>query len=159
MNDNSGIYLPSKDSSSSLGFEFHTFPSEITTSVKSNSTASNIPQEQYHYLITQFDLLNTSVRKLESSSSKTDCFMKQSVLLQRVCLVVIILLPFIVAASAACTVWWLSTDENLVSYAKGYLCILGISGVVDLIFVFATEKIRTSRLNEIEKRISKLEKQ
>lgn len=158
MNTGNGIFLPNRDTSSTADFSFHPLPSEIRTARNENSTTSNIPPEQYHYLLTQIDGLNARIKTLEKSAQTTSCFAKQSVILQRICIIVIFVLPFIVAAAAAGIVWLFSTDESLINFAKGYLGVLGFSGLLDFGFLVFFEKNRTAQLKDLDQRIEKLEK-
>lgn len=158
MNTGNGLYLPNSDASSTADFNFHPFPPDIKTARRENSTASEIPPDQYHYLISLIDGLNLKVSELEKSAQTTNCFSKQAVLLQRICIIVIFLLPIIVVAAASGVVWWLSTDETLVNCAKWYLGILGLAGVIDLVAIFLTEKFRSARIEDLERRVGNLEK-
>lgn len=150
--------MPNRNRSSTAGFEFHSFSSDVKTAKSENSTASDLPLEQYHYLISRFDELDKRVKDLEVSSQEVNCFTKQSILLQRICIAVIFVLPFIVLTAASCVVWYFSTDETLVTCAKWYLGILGFSGLIDLAFIFFTAKYRDARIEDLERRVSTLEK-
>lgn len=150
--------MPNRNSSSTVGYEFRPLSSEVKTARNENSTASDLPLEQYHYLISKFDELDKRVQNLEKSARKVDCFAKQSILLQRICIVVILILPLIVSAAAAGVIWIFSVDETLVTYAKRYLGILGLSGVIDLIVIFLMEKFRSARIEDLERRMCNLEK-
>lgn len=158
MRMNNGLFLPNRNSSSTAGYEFHSFSTEVKTARNENSTASDLPLEQYHYLISKFDELDKRVQILEKSSQKVDCFAKQSILLQRICIIVIFILPLIVSAAAACVVWIFSVDETLVTCAKWYLGILGFSGIVDLFAIFSTEKFWSAKIEDLERRMCNLEK-
>lgn len=158
MSTNSGLFLPNRNSSSTVGYEFRPFSPDIKTSRGENSTASDLPLEQYHYLLSKFDELDKRVKSLEKSSQKVDCFAEQSILLQRICIIVIFILPLVVSAAAAGVVWIFSTDETLVTCAKWYLGILGFSGLVDLVAVFLTEKFKSARIEDLERRVGNLEK-
>lgn len=158
MNLGQGMYLPKVDSSSTGEYRFHQIPTEFKTSNSSNSTFSNSPLEQYHYLLTRYDELEKRVSELEQNAQKTNCFLEQSIILQRVCLIIIFLFPLIASGIAAVAVFFLSTNPELVLYAKWYLGILGLSGVVDLIYIFVSSKVVKDDLAILEKRIGEVEK-
>lgn len=153
-----GLFLPNRISSSSTGFEYRQFSSEIKTTQSENSSASNSPFEQYHYLISKFDELDNRVKKVEKVSNRVDCFTKQSIILQKICIIVICILPLIVSAAAAGIVWCFSTDQALITCAKWYLGILGFSGIIDLVVIFVTERFRSARISDLERRVDRLEK-
>lgn len=153
-----GIFLPNRNSSSSTAFEYHRFPSEVRTTQKENSSAIGSPFEQYHYLISKFDELDNRVKRVEKTSKKIDYFTKHSIILQKICIVVIFVLPFIVTAAAAGIVWSFSTDQVLITCAKWYLGILGLSGMLDLVIIFLTERFRNAQISDLERRIERLEK-
>ena len=153
-----GLFLPDKSSSSSTGFEYRQFSPEVKTTQNENSSASNSPFEQYHYLMSRYDELDDRVKKLEETSKKVDCFTKQSIILQKICMFVIFSLPFIVTAAAAGIVWCFSTDQALITCAKWYLGILGLSGVIDLITIFLTKKFKDAQISDLERRVDRLEK-
>lgn len=152
-----GLFLPNRNSSSSTGFEYCQFPSEIKTTQNENSSASGSPFEQYHYLKSLFDELDNRVKKVEETSKKVDCFTKQSIILQKICIIVIFILPLVVTAAAAGIVWYFSTDQTLITCAKWYLGILGFSGIIDLFTIFVTEKFRDTRISDLERRMDRLE--
>lgn len=158
MLSNQGLYLPSDAATSTHGYEYHQFSSQIKSEAEENKTSAGLPQEQYHYLLSQHDLLQNKVQELESDIKQSKKFFRQATLLQQVCLGVIILLPVIVATAAAVTVWLLSTDPVLVNCAMWYLRILGLSGVADLIYIFVSHKNRESRIEQIERRLDQSEK-
>lgn len=152
-----GIFLPSQNSSSSASFEYRQFPPEIKTTQSENSSSSSSPFEQYHYLRSRFDKLDNRVKQVEETSKKIDCFTKQSIILQKICIVVIFILPLIVTAAAAGIVWYFSTDQTLITCAKWYLGVLGFSGIIDLITIFITEKFKDARISDLERRMDRLE--
>ena len=154
---NKGLYLPTNETSSTPGFQYHQLPTNVQESSRNNSTASGLSPEYYNYLINEIQSLKSSVNDLQRSSDASKTFFEASVLLQRVCLVIIILFPLILAAITAVVVWRFSTEPTLVNYAKWCLGILGLSSIVDLVFIFATHKIDVARIEQIERRLDKLD--
>ena len=152
-----GIFLPNNGSSSTPGFQYHQLPTNVQENNRNNSTTSGLPPEYYNYLINEIQDLKSSVRDLKQSSDTSKTFFKESVLLQRVCLSIIILLPLVLAAITAVVVWVFSTETALVEHAKWCLRILGFSGIVDLIFIFATHRIDVKRIEQLERRVDKLD--
>lgn len=158
MNNYGGMYLPSSVSSPTPGFEYHEFSPSVQGRNSANSTSTGLPPEHYDYLSRQINSLQTTVDSLKVATEKSQTFFDQSVLLQRVCLAVIILIPIILAVVAAVIVWVFSTEAALVQHAKWCLGILSLSGVIDLIVVFATCKINVQRIEQIERRLDNMEK-
>ena len=154
---NTGIYLPNNKSSSTPNFQFHPLPSNVHENNRNNSTVSGLSPEFYSYVIDEIQGVKTSVGDLKKSSDTSKNFFKESVILQRVCLAIIILFPLVLASIAGIIVWLVSSEPSLVSYAKWSLGILGTSSIVDLIFVFATYKIADKRIEHIERRLDKLD--
>lgn len=152
-----GLYLPTNETSSTSGFQYHRLPTNVQESNRNNSTASELPPEYYSYLTNEIQNLKSSINDLQRDSDTSKTFFKESVLLQRVCLVIIVLFPLLLAAITAVVVWRFSTEPTLVNYAKWCLGILGLSGVIDLIFIFATHKIDVARIEQIERRLDKFD--
>ena len=153
---NAGLFLPNNGSSSTPGFQYHQFSTNIQENNRNNSTSPEIHPEYYSYLIGEIRDLKAEVSDLKHASEKSKTFFKESVFLQRVCLAVIVLIPLILAAITAVVVWVFSTESVLVGYAKWCLGILGVSGIVDLIFIFATHRIDVQRIEQIERRLDNL---
>lgn len=79
-------------------------------------------------------------------------------MLQRVCLVIIVLLPIILAGLVATIAYVFCSNEQMILYAKWILGILGFGGIVDLFVIFATHSIDQKRFEHIERRLDHLEK-
>lgn len=156
---NTGLFLPNNGSSSTPGFQYYPLSSNVQENSRNNSTASEVSPEYYNFLLTQIQNLQSSVHSLQQSSDTSKTFFKESVLLQRVCLIIIILLPLVLAAVASVVALVFSTEAALKEYAKICLGVLGVSGLVDLIFIFATHRIDAKRLEQLERMVDKLEKQ
>lgn len=152
-----GIYLPNNKSSSTPDFHFHQLSANLQENNRNNSTVSELPPEYYSYLITEIQSLKASVGDLKKVSDSSKIFFNESVLLQRVCLTIIILLPLVLTAIAGVIVLTFSSEPSLVAYAKWGLGILGLSSAVDLFFIFATHKITKERIEQIERRLDKLD--
>lgn len=159
MNDlNNGIYLPRSDASSTARYEFHPFQVNVQGQNSENSTANVFPPEYYQLLTQQISSLQQEVVYLKKSEEISRTFFKQSVLLQRVCLVIIVLLPIILAGLVATITYVFCSNEQIILYAKWFLGILGIGGVIDLIVIFSTYSIDQKRFEHIERRLDYLEK-
>jgi len=159
MNDlNNGIYLPKNDASSTSGYEFRPFSANVQGQNNENSTSKIFPPEYYQLLTRQISSLQQEVETLKESAKTSQTFFKQSVLLQRVCLVIIIILPIILAGIVATIAYIFSSNEQMLSYAKWILGILGVGSIVDLIVIFATHSIDQKRFEHIERRLDHLEK-
>lgn len=153
-----GMYLPKNDVSSTAGYEFHSFAKNVQGQNNENSTSKIFPPEYYQLLSQQILSLQQEVAALKKSAEISQTFFKQSVLLQRVCLATIVLLPIILAVIVAIITFIFCSNEQMLSYAKWGLGILGIGGVVDLIVIFCTHGINQKRLEHIEQRLGQLEK-
>lgn len=155
---NNGMYLPKNDASSTAIYEFHPFSANVQGQNSENSTAKIFPPEYYQLLTQQIYSLQQEVTSLKESAETSQTFFKQSVLLQRVCLVIIVLLPIIGAGLVATIAYVFCSNEQMILYAKWILGILGVGGIVDLIVIFATHSIDQKRFEHIERRLDHLEK-
>ena len=152
-----GLFLPNNGSSSTPGFQYYPLSANVQEISRNNSTVSDLSPEYYNYLLNEIQSLKSSVRDLKQTSDTSKTFFKESVFLQRVCLSIIILLPLVLAAITAVIVLVFSTEATLVEHAKWCLGILGFSGIVDLIFIFATHRIEVKRIERLEQRLDKLD--
>lgn len=157
-NLNNGMYLPKNDASSTTGYEFHPFSANVQGQNNENSISKIFPPEYYQFLTQQISSLQQEVATLKESEKTSQTFFKQSVLLQRVCLVIIIILPIILAGIVATIAYIFCSNEQMLSYAKWILGILGVGGIVDFIVIFATHSIDQKRFEHIERRLDHLEK-
>lgn len=155
---NNGMYLPKNDASSTAGYEFHPFSANVQGQNNENSTAKIFPPEYYQLLTQQIYSLQQEVASLKKSAETSQTFFKQSVLLQRVCLVIIVLLPIILAGLVATIAYVFCSNEQMILYAKWILGILGFGSIVDLFVIFATHSIDQKRFEHIERRLDHLEK-
>ena len=159
MNDlNNGMYLPKNSASSTTGYEFHSFSANVQGQNNENYTSKVFPPEYYQLLTQQISSLQQEVTTLKESTKASQTFFNQSVLLQRVCLVIITILPIILSLIVATITYVFCLNEQMLSYAKWILGILGIGGIVDLIVIFATHSIDQKRFEHIERRLDHLEK-
>ena len=152
-----GIFLPNSGSSSTQSFRLHPISDNVQETNRNNSTASGLPPEYYNYLINEIQGVKSSVCDLKKTSEQSKTFFKESVFLQRVCLTIIVLLPIILTTVVAVVAWFFCTDPELQNCAKNWLTLLGISGLIDLIFIFVTYKINIARIEQIERRLDKLD--
>lgn len=153
-----GLYLPKNNDSSLSEYEFHSFSTSIQGQNDENATSKIFPPEYYQYLIQQIASLQQDVAQLKKEEEKSKNFFKESVLLQRVCLGIIIFLPIVLAGIVATITWLLCSNEQMISLAQGLLGIIGIGVIVDLIKIFSTHSIDQKRLEQIERRLDNLEK-
>lgn len=153
-----GMYLPKDDASSTSGYEFHPFPVNVQGQNDENSTSKIFPPEYYQLHIQEISSLQQEVAELKKSAETSKAFFKQSVLLQRVCLAIIILLPIVLAGIVATIAYLFCSNEQMLVYAKCILGILGVGGIVDLIVIFATHSIDQKRFEYIERRLDHLDK-
>lgn len=153
-----GMYLPKGDASSTTGYEFHPFSVNVQGQNSENSTSKILPPEYYQLLTQQIFSLQQEVAALKKSAEASETFFKQSVILQRVCLAIIILLPIILAGIVATIAYFFCSNEQMLSYAKWILGILGVGSIVDLIVIFSTHSINQKRFEHIERRLDHLEK-
>lgn len=117
-----------------------------------------IPPEYYAFLVQKIELLQKDVTNLKETSKVSSNFFKQSVLLQRVCMVIIILLPITLTAVVATIAYVYCSDEQMISFAKWVLGILSMGSLIDLFVIFATHSIDQKRIEQIERRIDQLSK-
>lgn len=155
---NNGMYLPKNDASSTAGYEFHPFSANVQGQNNENSTAKIFPPEYYQLLTQQIYSLQQEVASLKKSAETSQTFFKQSVLLQRVCLVIIVLLPIILAGLVASIAYVFCSNEQMILYAKWILGIFGFGAIVDLFVIFVTHSIDQKRFEHIERRLDHLEK-
>lgn len=159
MNDSGyGVYLPTNDASSTSGYKYHSFPANVQGQNSENYTSKMIPPEYYAFLVQKIELLQKDVTNLKEASKVSSNFFKQSVLLQRVCMVIIILLPITLTAVVATIAYVYCSDEQMISFAKWVLGILSMGSLIDLFVIFATHSIDQKRIEQIERRIDQLSK-
>lgn len=157
-NLNNGIYLPKNDVSSTTGYEFHPFSVNVQEQNNENSTPKMFPPEYYQLLTQQIASLQNEVAILKKSSEQSQNFFKESVLLQRVCLGIIVLLPIFLAVIVAIITYIFCLDEKMLSYVLWIIGFLGIGAIVDVVVILSTYSIDKKRIESIERRLDHLEK-
>lgn len=154
---NTGLYLPRNESTSKSDFEYRQISSKVEEHNQKNTTSAPFSHSTEHYIIQQLLQLETTVSDLKKSTEKSRNFFNESVLLQRVCLAIIILLPVLMLVTTGIIVRNFSTDSKLLGHANWWLGILGTATAIDLAFVFASEKTRKEQIERIEKRLDSIE--
>ena len=155
---NSGMYLPKDVASSTTGFEYRTFSSNVQGQSNENSTSNVLPPEYYNNHTLQISSLQQDVAKLQKLAEVSQAFFKQSVLLQRVCLAIIILLPIVLALVVAMITRFFCSNEEMLLFAKWILRIICGVGIVDLFVILGKNSIDKERFEHIERRLDSLEK-
>ncbi len=155
---NSGMYLPKNITSSTTGFEYHSFSSNVHEQSSENSTSKMLPPEYYNYHEQQISTLRQEVAMLKKSAVLSSTFFKQSVLLQRICLAIIILLPIVLALVVATIACFFCSDEQMLSFAKWFLGIIFLGAIADVFVIIVTHSVDQKRIEHIERRLDSLEK-